>query len=138
MKLKLFNKYFFTTASIIVFSLAIMMIILSFVLNNYIAKSRENTLSIACNEVEEFVISSEEDSKSITKNYFYSILNSVSSVAESDVFIADKNGKIIGEWIDWKVPNSDVVEKRILTESYNAKDWVRVKIMDKVFKIRKR
>ena len=55
MKLKLFNKYFFTTASIIVFSLAIMMIILSFVLNNYIAKSRENTLSIACNEVEEFV-----------------------------------------------------------------------------------
>ena len=56
----------------------------------------------------------------------------------ANVRYVNKNGKIIGEWIDWKVPNSDVVEKRILTESYNAKDWVRVKIMDKVFKIRKR
>lgn len=50
----------------------------------------------------------------------------------------NKNGKIIGEWIDWKVPNSDIVEERILTESYNAKDWVRIKIKDNVFKIRKR
>ena len=49
----------------------------------------------------------------------------------------NKNGEIIGEWIDWKVPNSDVVEKRILTVSYNAKDWVRIKIRDKVFKVRK-
>ena len=49
----------------------------------------------------------------------------------------NKNVKIIGEWIDWKVPNSYVVEKRILTESYNAKDWVRIKIKDKVFKVRK-
>ena len=35
------------------------------------------------------------------------------------------------------LPNSDVVEKRILTQSYNAKDWVRIKIKDKVFKVRK-
>lgn len=113
MKLKLFNKYFFTTASIIVFSLAIMMIILSFVLNNYIAKSRENTLSIACNEVEEFVISSEEDSKNITKNYFYSILNSVSSVAESDVFIADKNGKIIACGCDEANSNNSCIHSAV-------------------------
>lgn len=49
----------------------------------------------------------------------------------------NKNGAVIGEWIDWKIPNSDVVEKRILTQSYNAKDWVRIKIKDKVFKVRK-
>lgn len=50
----------------------------------------------------------------------------------------NKNGEIIGEWIDWKVPNTYVVEKRILTVSYNAKDWVRVKIKDRVFKVRKK
>ncbi len=95
MKLKLFNKYFFTTASIIVLSLVIMMIILSFVINNYIAKSRENTLSIACGEIEDFVEQAEINSKNITKDDFYNILNSVSNVAESDVFIANKKGKII-------------------------------------------
>lgn len=101
MKLKLFNKYFFTTASIILFSLIIMMIILSLVLNNYIAKSKGNTLNIACSEIEEFAAGS-----TITRENFFDILNSVSSVAESDVFIADTNGKIIAcgceEWLENK------------------------------------
>ncbi len=95
MKLKLFNKYFLTTALIIIFSLAIMMIIFSFVLNNYIAKSRESTLSIACGEVEEYVINAKNDNESIAKTDFINILNSVSSVATADVFIADTKGQII-------------------------------------------
>ncbi len=102
MKLKLFNKYFFTTAAIIIFSFFVMMIILSFVLNNYIAKSRGNTLSIACSEIIEFANSTTENSQDITRDNFYNILNSVSSVSESDVFVADKYGKIIAcgceEW----------------------------------------
>ncbi len=95
MKLKLFNKYFFTTASIIIFSLALMMIILSFVLNNYIPKSKESTLSIACTEIDEYISTISENESKIPKTEFFSILNSVSSVAESDVFIADNKGKII-------------------------------------------
>lgn len=95
MKLKLFKKYFFTTASIIVFSLVIMMIILSFVLNNYIAKSKQSTLNLACEEITEYVDLAANNSETIVKSEFYSILNSVSSVTESDVFVTDTKGKIL-------------------------------------------
>ena len=44
MKLKLFKKYFFTTALIIIFSLTVMMMILSFVLNNYLSRTKYETL----------------------------------------------------------------------------------------------
>ncbi len=109
MKLKLFNKYFLTTALIIIFSLAIMMIIFSFVLNNYIAKSRESTLSIACGEVEEYVINAKNDNENIAKTDFVNILNSVSSVASADVFIADKNGQIIACGCDETKDNSNCI-----------------------------
>ena len=51
MKLKLFKKYFLTTALIIIFSLAAMMMILSFVLNNYLARSKYETLNKCCTQV---------------------------------------------------------------------------------------
>ena len=95
MKLKLFNKYFFTTSVIIVFSLTIMMIILSFLLNNYITVSKQNTLSIACEEIEEYVTANKEDSSSFNNDEFYAILNSVSNIAEADLFIVDTNGKVL-------------------------------------------
>lgn len=107
MKLKLFNKYFLTTALIIIFSLAIMMIIFSFVLNNYIAKSRESTLTIACNEVEEYVINAKTENGSIAKNDFISILNSVSSVAKADVFISDTKGHIVACGCDTTQDNTN-------------------------------
>ena len=102
MKLKLFNKYFFTTSVIIIFSLTIIMIILSIVLNNHIANTKQNTLSIACEEIGEFVTDSHENSESITETEFYTMLRSVSNVAEADLFIADTTGKVFacgcGEW----------------------------------------
>lgn len=114
MKLKLFNKYFLTTTLIIVFSLAIMMIIFSFVLNNYIAKSRESTLSIACSEVEEYVINAKKDNEGIAKTDFVSILNSVSSVASADVFIADKNGQIIACGCDETQNNTNCIHYTVI------------------------
>ncbi len=104
MKLKLFNKYFFTTAGIIVFSLAIMMFILSFVLNSNIASSRQETLSIACEEVYDYVSSNATDSGTVNRKEFFGILKSASKVAQADIFIADNSGKIIAcgceEWMD--------------------------------------
>ena len=51
MRLKLFKKYFFTTFIIIAVALSVMMLILSVVLNSYIAKNKQDTLLKACNEV---------------------------------------------------------------------------------------
>ena len=59
MKLKLFKKYFLITSVIILTSLTAMMFILSVVLNNYIAKSKYETLSMACDEIVEY-LSAEE------------------------------------------------------------------------------
>ena len=102
MKLKLFNKYFFTTSVIIVFSLTMIMIILSFVLNNHITNTKQNTLTIACEEIGEYVTESYEKSEAITEPEFFTMLNSVSNVAEADLFIADTTGKVFacgcGEW----------------------------------------
>ena len=94
MKLKLFNKYFFTTAAIIIFSLAIMMLILSFVLNNHIAKSRRQTLNLACNEIGSYLNSAIEDDSNVNREDFYNTVISVSNVTQSDIFITDETGKI--------------------------------------------
>ncbi len=102
MKLKLFNKYFFTTSSIIVFSLIVMMIILSFVLNGNITSSTQKSLNLACDEISEYIDSANNDEDSINRKEFFGILNSVSTVAEADIFITDNSGKIIAcgceEW----------------------------------------
>ena len=55
MKLKLFKKYFFADALIIVLSFAVMMTILSFVLNNYLAKTKYETLSKCSAEVSDYL-----------------------------------------------------------------------------------
>ncbi len=102
MKLKLFNKYFFTTSAIIVFSLVIMMIILSFVLNNNIRKSTEKSLNLTCDEICQYINTETESDNNINRREFFGILNSVSTVSETDIFITDNNGKIIAcgceEW----------------------------------------
>ncbi len=104
MKLKLFNKYFFTTVAIIIFSLFMMMAILSFVLNSNIAESKQNTLNIACEEIHQFVSDRADVTQSITVRELYGVLSSVSSVSQSDVFIADTNGTVIAcgceQWRD--------------------------------------
>ncbi len=94
MKLKLFKKYFFTTAIIIVFSLAAMLMILSFVLNNYIAKTKQDTLLVACNEISEHISSSNKE-KSNDAEQFFSLLTTVSEVADADIFIADANDEVL-------------------------------------------
>ena len=101
MKLKLFKKYFFTTAIIIMFSLTAMMMILSVVLNNYITKSKYETLTKACNEVSEHIASITSEQK-YDSSEFFNILTTVADVSDADIFIADISGKVTvcgcGEW----------------------------------------
>lgn len=95
MKLKLFKKYFFTTSVIIVISLTFMMLILSFVLNNYIAESKYKTLTKACVEIVEHIEDYAEYNKQIDIKNFYNLIITVSDVSESDIFIADSNSKVL-------------------------------------------
>lgn len=107
MRLKLFKKYFLTTSSIIILSLAIMLVILSFVMNNYIAKSRQDILNTACDEISDYVDLAVENSKTIEKSEFYNFLNALSNVSESDIFLSDNNNKIfICGCHEWKENNN--------------------------------
>jgi len=89
MKLKLFKKYFFTTAIIIVFSLSVMLMILSFVLNNNIAASKQVVLTKACSEVVEYIGQVSEENEAADVKNFVNVLNTISDVSETDMFIAD-------------------------------------------------
>ena len=102
MKLKLFKKYFLTTALIILISLTAMMMILVLVFNNYLASSKYKTLRECVTSVIDIV----------SDSYFYTddndalfhIMNTISKVSEVDVFIADKNGEVVicscEEWLE--------------------------------------
>ncbi|MGN0492316.1 MAG: sensor histidine kinase [Acutalibacteraceae bacterium] len=102
MKLKLFKKYFFMTSFIIVFSLAVMMMILSFALNNYLAKNKYQSLSKSCKEVTEYI--SELSDGAIKTEDFFKTVNALASVSDIDIFMADSTGKVIvcgcDDWID--------------------------------------
>lgn len=102
MKLKLFKKYFFTTALIIVFSFTVMMAILSFVLNNYLAKSKYETLSRCCTGAVEYI--AEVSHNEIKTESFFNIINTLANVSDVDIFLTDKDGNIIicacDEWIE--------------------------------------
>ena len=90
MKLKLFKKYFLTTALIILSSLVVIMVILTFVLNNYIAKERHLSLSKACNEVSVF-LSDESVEKA---EQIDSVLSTVAEISGADIFIADADRSV--------------------------------------------
>ena len=104
MKLKLFKKYFLTTSLIIVFSLAVMLMILSFVLNDYVAKSKHEMLQSCCNEVTTFVADAASNGEELSIERISEIINSVSAVSDSDVFVVDAAGEVIAcscaEWND--------------------------------------
>lgn len=101
MKLKLFKKFFFITALIISFSLTVMMVILSFVINNYLSKTKYATLKQCCFEVTEYI--SENSDNGINTEEFYNIINTLSTVSNVDIFVTDNNGTVLicgcEEWL---------------------------------------
>lgn len=93
MKLKLFKKYFFTTAVIIIFSLTVMMIILSFVLNNYLAGTKYETLEKCCDEAVDYI--AEMSDGEINAERLFKTLNALSEISDTDIFLADGTGAVV-------------------------------------------
>jgi len=109
MKLKLFNKYFLMTTLIIVFSLSVMMIILSFVLNDYIARSKNETLYKSCQQVNEFVEGNLKSKEKITEEGLKGIVGSLAEVSDSEIFITDNDGNVfVCSCDDWNNSGSCV------------------------------
>ena len=108
MRLRLFKKFFFTTSIIILLSLTGMIIILTFVFNDYMAQSNYESLGKTSKAVADFtedVLSyGEKDAIEQYSQSLYYIMNNLGYVSGYDVFIADNNGNIFGcscdEWIE--------------------------------------
>lgn len=95
MKLKLFKKYFLATAVTIMISFTSMLMILSFVLNNYLAEKNQATLNEACEQVVEYIseVRADSDTK-LDRAVFISMLRTVAGVADADVFIVGNDGVV--------------------------------------------
>lgn len=106
MRLKLFKKYFFTTLLIILISLGFMMLILSFALDSYVAKTKYDTLDNACSQVTDYIDFFSEEGVMIDSNQFYGMLRTVNKVSDADIFIANDKGMVTicscEEWVQKK------------------------------------
>lgn len=106
MRLKLFKKYFLTTALIIMVCLTCMMLIMTFIFNSYVAQTTYDSLEKTCQMVADFTTEAangqdEETDKSYGGNLYYLISN-LANVSDYDILIADNKGIIHGcscdEW----------------------------------------
>lgn len=92
MKLRLFKRYFLVSGIVICVSLLAILMILTVVLNNYVASNIYESLKQSCVEVSQTIAESEEGELS---NDFLSISQALSSVLESDMFITDERGTVL-------------------------------------------
>lgn len=126
MKLKFFKKFFLTTTLIILASLALITVILSFFVSSYLTNEKLNTL----NEICEAVVSASNELADHEINAVKStkIFSGITDITEADIYIADANGKVVlCSCEDWEVDgickhNKTAVSAEIL-EKVNTGDF---------------
>ncbi len=108
MRQKLFKKQFGAIALIVFLSLSSILIILTFIYNNYLAKEKYDTLKKSCQAVNRFITDArEEGNVEYNEAALYYIMNNLASVSECDVFVTDQNGVIrICSCREWGIENS--------------------------------
>ncbi len=103
MKQRLFTKYFLATATVVLVSLTIMMMIMTVVYNQYLSESKYESLKSSCNSVESFYSDNRRSMSDFeSKKSVYYIMRNLSDVSDYDLFITDNYGIIkICSCKDW-------------------------------------
>ncbi len=123
MRLKLFKKYFFTTFIIISVAVFAMLIILSAVLNSYIVKSKQEVLDKACSEVCDYIDNIAKKGEKLTKSELSQIFNSVSEIADADVFATDIRGNIVICGCEPKEDNESCHHLSVKLDAEHIEEW---------------
>ncbi len=89
MKLKLFKSFFITTSCILLITLTLLFVIMSFAVNNYITDSRRGILDKAVSSVSELY----EDK--VLEEDILLIIETIAKVNEADLLVCDSEGKIL-------------------------------------------
>ncbi len=128
MKHKLIKKYLLAVALVIFVSFFSIFMILSVVLNHYMAKDTYNTLRKSCEQVSQTVSEVAEDkSPDDLKVDFLSISRTLSSVIDADIFITDEYGAVMACACDeWQenvkcLHSSYIMPKDVITRAMNGK-----------------
>lgn len=102
MRQKLFKKQFGAIALIVFLSLFSILLILTFMYNNYLAEEKYKTLQKSCESISDFVMLESGEQDGYSEYAIYYIVNNLANVSECDIFVTDQNGviKICGcsEW----------------------------------------
>ncbi len=95
MKRRLFTKYFLATGTVIVFSLTVMMMIMTVVYNQYLSKTKYESLKTSCDSVAAFYSKNQSSiSEFESKKGIYYIMKNLSDVSDYDLYITDNYGVI--------------------------------------------
>lgn len=100
MKSKLFKRYFLTTAVIIVFCLTFMLLILSIVISNYLARDKYKLLEENCKSVSTVAVV-DYNSAAYERN-LYNVVRVLGSVSDLQIYVTDADCNItICTCSDW-------------------------------------
>lgn len=93
MKLKLFKKFFLTTTLMILLGMMGITVLLSVFVSNYLIDQKKQVLKDNCLAVCDII--SELDGSNISEENSLSIIRTMASITEADVFIVDVEGKVL-------------------------------------------
>ncbi len=128
MKFKLFKKYFLITAVTLVLSLSALMMILSVVLNKYIAKSTNQTLSGCCEQISQnFSLVLENENTDV----FMDMARALANVSSADIFITDSHGGVLvcacDEWEqNGKCLHSSYIIPKVFLDRVDSKENLQI------------
>ena len=95
MRHKLFKKQIGTIALMVFFSLSSILVILTFIFNNYFAREKYVSLQRTCDSVSDFIgYESENFDGTYDETACYYVIQNISNVTGFDVFITSKKGVI--------------------------------------------
>lgn len=123
MKLKLFKKYFFTTFIIIAVTVTAMLMILSVVLNSYFVKSKQEVLNKTCVEICDYIETLCKNDQKLSKTELIQVLNSVSEIAEADIFAIDSKGNIVICGCEYESDNESCRHSSVKLASEHIGEW---------------
>lgn len=129
MRLKIFKKYFFTVAAILILTFASFVLILSVVFNNYLTKEKYKSMEKTCTTVTEFLTNNSLASNTANKGVYY-IISNMADAESFDIFISDANGNVlVCACNDWNevgrckhsvVKISDKITNKVKENEYSA------------------
>ena len=92
-KLSTFKKYFLATSLTFLICLTAIVVILSFLINNYLSKDKFESLAVSCDTLSSYAVSDYQNENYKTTVFY--MVRVMSEVADSTIIVTDSSGNVI-------------------------------------------